>query len=291
MADLDAAGGQAVALRNRVEGGFVMHFRRCGIDRGPLVEDRLQAGDIVEIGVFGRDFEIGEGLVAEDFRFTGIGQDDEFVAVIAADRAGIGAHRDGAHAEPRKGAQIGDEHLVIGMDGVFAGHVEGIGILHQEFARAHGAETRADLVAELQLDMIEVERQALVGLDVGPEDIGDHFLIGRAVEHRALLAVLDAQHFLAIGLVTAAFLPEFGGLQGRHDQFDGAGTVLFLADDGVDLVQHLLAERQPGIDALALLTDHARAQHQAVRDDFRFLGIFLQDGHKIAGQAHGDFRL
>jgi hypothetical protein len=24
--------------------------------------------------------------------------------------------------------------------------------------------------------------------------------------------------------------------------------------------------------------------------DFRFLGVFLQDGHKIAGQAHRDFR-
>ncbi|MNI53889.1 hypothetical protein D3C73_1087460 [compost metagenome] len=213
------------------------------------------------------------------------------MAVVAADRAGIGAHRDGAHAKPREGAQVGDEHLVIGMDRVFAGQIEGISILHQEFARAHGAEARADFVAELQLDMVEVERQVLVGLDVGPEDVGDHFLVGRAVEHRTLLAILDAQHFLAVSLVTTAFLPEFGRLERRHQQLNGACTVLLFADDGVDLVQHLLAERQPGIDALALLADHARAQHQAVGDDFRFLGIFLQDGHKIAGQAHGNFRL
>ena len=36
-----------------------------------------------------------------------------------------------------------------------------------------------------------------------------------------------------------------------------------------------------------LLADHAGAQHQAVRDDLRFLRVFLQDGHEKAGQAHG----
>jgi hypothetical protein len=40
--------------------------------------------------------------------------------------------------------------------------VERIGVLHQEFARAHHAEARADLVAELGLDLVEVDRQLLV---------------------------------------------------------------------------------------------------------------------------------
>ncbi len=172
------------------------------------------------------------------------------------------------------------------MLGAFARQIEGIGILHQEFARAHGAEARTDLVAELQLDMIEIERQVLVGLDVGAEDIRDHFLVGRTVEHRPVLTVLDAQHLLAVGVVAAAFLPELGGLQRRHRKLDGAGAVLLLADDVVDLVEHPLAERQPGIDALRLLADHAGAQHQPVGDDFRLLGVFLQDGHEKAGQTH-----
>jgi hypothetical protein len=40
---------------------------------------------------------------------------------------------------------------VIGM--------EAVGVLHQELARAHDAEARPDLVAELGLDLVVVDRQ------------------------------------------------------------------------------------------------------------------------------------
>jgi hypothetical protein len=82
------------------------------------------------------------------------------VAEIAADRAGLGAHRDRLQAHPREGAQIGDEHLVVGAPRRRLVDVERIGVLHQEFAAAHHAEARTLLVAELPLDVIEVERQA-----------------------------------------------------------------------------------------------------------------------------------
>ena len=150
--------------------------------------------------------------MAENFRLAGIGKNDELVAEIAADRAGIGAHGDRSQTETVEGAQIGGKHLVVRMNSAFLRQIEGIGILHHEFARAHRAEARADLVAELQLNMIEVQRQVLVGLDGRAEDIGDHLLIGRTIEHRPVLPVLDAQHLLAIGVIAAAFLPEFGRL-------------------------------------------------------------------------------
>ncbi len=50
---------------------------------------------------------------------------------------------------PREGAQIGGEHAGYRRARAFAVEVEGIGVLHQELARAHGAEARTDLVAEL----------------------------------------------------------------------------------------------------------------------------------------------
>ena len=290
MADLDAAGRKALAFRDRLEGRRVVHFGGRSVARGPLVEDGAQARNVVEVGVHAGNVEVQEVLVAEDFRLAGIGQDDEFVAEIATDRAGVGAHRNSAQAHAREGAQIGREHAVIGMHGAFAVEVEGIGVLHQELARAHGAEARTDLIAELELDMVEVERQVLIGLHERTEDVGNHLLVGRAVEHRTLLAVLDAQHFLAIGVIAAAFLPEFGGLQRRHQELDGAGAVLLLADDGVHLVENALAERQPGIDALGLLLDHARTQHEPVRDDLGLLGVFLEDGQEEAGKAHIGFR-
>ncbi len=127
----------------------------------------------------------------------------------------------------------------------------------------------------------------LVGLDVGAEDLGDHFLVGRPVQQLALVAVGDAQHLRAVGVVAAALAPEIGQLQGRHQQFERAGAVLLLAHDLLDLLQHPKAERQPGIDAGRLLPHHAGAQHQPMRDDLRLLRILLQDGQKEARQSHG----
>ena len=164
--------------------------------------------------------------------------------------------------------------------------IEGIGVLHQEFAPAHHAEARAHLVAEFPLDVIEVERQVPVGAHIGAENFGDHLLVGRPVQHLALVPVLDAQHLLAIGVVAAGLAPEIGRLHGRHQQFDGAGAVLLLAHDLLDLLQHAQAERQEGIDAGRLLPHHAGAQHQPVRDDLRLARGLAQDRQEIAGQSH-----
>ena len=86
--------------------------------------------------------------------------------------------------------------------------IERIRILHQELTAAHQPEARADLVTEFPLDVIEIEWQVLVRLDVGTEDFRDHFLIGRPIKHIALMAILDAQHLLAVGIVASALTPE-----------------------------------------------------------------------------------
>jgi hypothetical protein len=93
------------------------------------------------------------------------------------------------------------------------------------------------------LDVIEIERQILVRPHIAAEDLGDHFLVGRAVEHFAVMAVADPQHLLAVSIVAPALAPQLGGLDGRHQQFDCARAVLFFADDGADLLQDAKAER------------------------------------------------
>ncbi len=205
---------------------------------------------------------------------------------IAADRTRIRAHRHRLQAHAREGVQIGDEHAVIGPARRGFVDIEAVGILHQEFAAAHDAEARALLVAELPRDLIEVQRQVAVGPHGGAEDVGDHFLGGGAVQQIALMAVLDAQHLLAIVVVTAGFAPQVSQLQGRHQQLHRAGLQHFLFDDALDLAQDAQAQGQPGIDAGGFLADHGAAQHQAVRDDLRLGGVFLEQGQKIARQPH-----
>ena len=198
----------------------------------------------------------------------------------------FGPHRNGGQAEPRERAQIGGEHLVVGMARARLIEVERIGVLHQELARAHHAEARPHLVAELPLDVVEIERQILVGAHRGAEDLGDHLLVGRPIQHVAVVPVADAQHLLAVIVVASGFAPEVGRLDGRHQNLDRARAVLLLADDGADLVQHPDAERQPGVAARRLLPDHAGAQHEAMRDDLRLLGRLLEDRQEIAGKTH-----
>ena len=101
------------------------------------------------------------------------------------------------------------------------------------------------------------------------------------------MAVADAQHLLAVDLVAAAFPPDLGRLDGRHQQFERAGAVLLLAHDLLDLAQDAEAKRQPGIDAGARLADQPGPQHQPVRDDLGFLGIVAEQRQEIAAEAHG----
>jgi hypothetical protein len=84
--------------------------------------------------------------------------------------------------------------------------------------------------------VIEIERQVLVRAHIAAKNLGDHLLIGRPVKHLAVVAVADAQHLLAVGLITAALAPKLGRLDRRHQQLYRAGTVLLFAHDRADLL-------------------------------------------------------
>ena len=285
--DLDAARGHLLVARHLGEGGRLVHLGGGGVERGPAVDGALQRRDVLEIGGDRRDLEVEVLAVAVDLALAGLGQDDELVAEVAADRTRIGPHRDRLQAEAREGAQVGHEHPVVGVAGGGLVDVEGIGVLHQELARAHGAEARPDLVAELPGDLVEVLRQVLVGAHAAAEDLGDDLLGGGAEQHLAVVTVRDAEHLLAVGLVAAGFPPELGRLDRRHQDLDGPRPVLLLADHRADLVQDAQAQRQPRIDAGGLLAHEPGAQHEAVRDDLGLLGRLAQGRQEVAGETHG----
>ncbi|MNS94837.1 hypothetical protein D3C72_1290640 [compost metagenome] len=287
MADFDTTRRNTEFFRHRrFIFAHIDHFLGRGIERSPILEDRPEIA--TEISVAAGNGLIEQALVAEHGAFARIGQHDPFMAEIAANGARIGAHRNGRQPHAGIGPHIGHEHPFIGLHRVFLVEVEGISVLHQEFPGPHRAKARSDLVAELPLDVVEVQRQVLVGFHIGPEDIGDHFLVGRAIEEFALMPVLDAQHLLAVGVVAPRLAPEIGGLDGGHQKLDRAGAILLLLDDLLHLHEHLVAERQPGIEAGGLLTDHAGTQHQPMRDNFGFLGNVTQHRQEIAGKAHGN---
>ncbi len=134
---------------------------------------------------------------------------------------------------------------IVGVQSVLLRQIEGVAVFHQELAPPHHAEPRPHLVAELPLDMVQRQRQVLVTADGGPEDVGDHLFVRRTVKHVAALPVGDAQHLVAIGVVAAAFTPQVGRLQRRHQKRQVPDALLFLVHDGLDPGQHLETQRQP----------------------------------------------
>ncbi len=286
LAHLDAARAAAARLRHLVEDRLVMGLVGAGVKRGELLHHRLALRLVVIVDVARAEADIGHRTVIEHLRLAGLGQHQEFMGIVAADRPAVGAHRDRLQPHPLIGAQVADQMAVIGVQRVFLRQVEVVAVLHEELAPAHHAKARADLVAELPLDVIECQRQILVAADMGAEDVGDHLLVGRPIEHIAVVPVADAQHFLAVIVVAAALAPQVGRLDGRHQHFLDTGPVLLLAHDLLDLAQHLETQRQPGIDAGAGLADHAGPQHETVRDDLRLGGVLLERGKEILRQSH-----
>ncbi len=226
---------------------------------------------------------IGEG----DGIFAGVRQHVELVRQAAAD--GPGRRPNGAEAEAEAGEdrRVGAVHDLVGFLQRGMIDVEGVGVLHQEFACAHDTEARADLVAELGLDLVIAGRQLLVALDLAPDQIGDHLLVRRTEAELALMAVAQAQQLRAVLLPASGFLPQLGGLHDRHQQLQRAGAVHLLAHDVLHLAQHAQPERQPGVEPGGELADQAGTQHELMAHDLGVGRRLLQGGQREAGYTHG----
>ena len=230
--------------------------------------------------------DIGDGAVIEDLAFAGIGQHQEFMGVIAADGAAVGAHRDRLQAHPLVCAQVAHEVAVIGVQRILFGQVEIVAVFHKELAPAHHTKAGTDLVPELPLNMIQRQRQVLVGGHVAAENVRDQLFVGWAIQHVAIMAVTNAQHLFAVIIIASAFAPQVGRLQCRHQHRDVTGADLLFVHDVFELAQDLEAHGQPRIDTGGRLLDHARTQHQPVAGNLGLGRGFFEDRQEIAAQTH-----
>ncbi len=143
---------------------------------------------------------------------------------------------------------------------------------------AHQAEARADFIAELRLDLIEIQRHLPIGTNFPPEEIGDDFFMRRPQAEIALVPVFESEQFLAVEIPAAGFSPEFCGRGHGHQQFLRSGAVHFFANDVFNLAKDPQPEREIGVDACRDLSNHAGAQHEAMADRFSLARGFSQCG-------------
>ena len=114
MTNLNAAGTDPFILRYLgLKPGAIVHLVRCRVLARPAIDESLNLFSRIEINVFAQNIIIEQFLMAENLAFAGFRQNNELVAHITADGAGIGPHRNGLQSHACVCPQIRDEHFVI----------------------------------------------------------------------------------------------------------------------------------------------------------------------------------
>ena len=113
----------------------------------------------------------------------------KLMGASATNRAGIGLHWAEVQAQTGEDVAVGLVHAVVGLLQRGLIGMEGVGVLHDELAATHHAKARADFVAELGLNLVQVDRQLLVAVQLVACQIGDHFFVGGAGAEVTLVTV------------------------------------------------------------------------------------------------------
>ncbi len=113
--------------------------------------------------------------------------------------------------------------------------VEAVGVLHHELAAAQQAGPRARLVAELRLDLVEVQRQVLVRAVQVLHEQGEHLLVRRREEEVVATSILQPEEVVAVLGPAVRRVVRFAGQERREVDLLEAGAIHLLADDPLDV--------------------------------------------------------
>ena len=250
--------GEAEELGNGLNGTHTrsLHLGECTV-AGALGHDDLGARSLI----------VGSKatIVAVDERcLAGLGQRHVLDRSVATDLAGVGDNGQGLDVATLADVGVGLLHLVVLLLQALLRGGEAVGVLHDELAAAHQAKAGAELVAELVLDVVQVDGQLLVGAQLVAHQGRDGLLMRGAQDELAAVTVVKAHELLAIGIDTAGLTPQLGIDHNGHHELLGASSVHLVAHDVLDLADRAPSERQIGIQASSLLANHAGTKQQTV---------------------------
>ncbi len=100
------------------------------------------------------------------------------------------------------------------------------------------------------------------------------------------MTVLNTEEFISVLLPAAGFLPKFSRLHDRHQQFNGARSIHFFADNAFNFTEGAKTHRHDVVDASGQFFNHAGAKHQFLANDFSVCGRFLHGGNKKLFCSH-----
>jgi hypothetical protein len=215
-------------------------------------------------------------LAIDHLVFSGLGRDHEFVRELPAHYPCVRIHRNGSQAAAAENADVGIIHFLIAALGAFVRNIEAVGILHDKFLGAHEAEPGPNLVTKLGLDLVKVLGELAIRIDLTGHNAGDDLFMSRPEDPFLFGPIPDFEQNIARGFVATAFLPDFGRLQGGHQDFERAGAIHFFSDDLFDFAQGFQAQRKESIKATGEFSNQAGAQKQLVGKDLGIRRGFLQ---------------
>ena len=198
----------------------------------------------------------------------------------------VGLHPVPLQAAAVQDAVVGADVLVVASCEAVEVAIEGVGVLHHELARAQHPGAGSRLVALLDLEVVEDQRQVAVGAHHLRDVEGDHLLVGHGQHHLRPAAIGQLEQL--VDLVATRASPRLGRLQHRHQHLLAADGVDLLTHDPHRLLVHTPAGGQPGPQASAHLAHQPRPHHQLVREGLgigRGLALGGQQVVRLAGHA------
>ena len=250
--------GEAEELCNGLDGA---HTR--SLDLGKRTVARTLGHN--DLGACGLIVGSEAALIAVDERsLTGVGQSHVLDGGVAADLAGVGDNGQGLDVAALANVGIGLLHLVVLLLQALLRSGEAVGVLHDELATAHQTKAGAELIAELVLNVVQVDGQLLIGAQLVAHQGRDGLLVRGSENKLAAVAVIKAHELLAIGIDAAGLTPQLGIDHNGHHELLGAGSIHLVAHDVLDLADRAPSKRQVGIQTGGLLADHAGTEQQAV---------------------------
>ena len=233
--------GEAEELCNGLDGA---HAR--SLDLGKRTVARTLGHD--DLGACRLVIGSKAAIVAVDQRsLASVGQSHVLNGGIATDLTRVGNNRQGLDVAALADVSVGLLHLVILLLQALLRGGEAVGVLHDELATAHQAKAGTELVAELVLNVVKVDRQLLIGAQLVAHQGRDGLLVRGAQDELATMTVVKAHKLLAIGVDAAGLAPQLGVDHDRHHKLLGAGGVHLVAHDVLDLANRAPSKRQVGI--------------------------------------------
>src|SRR5690625_1459188 len=149
-------------------GGVVFDGLGQSLDRQRLRDGYLHGLDVC--GVV-RPGTAHEGVLARG------GHGQELLGLGAAHGSGGGRDDDVLQAQALEDPHVGGAETLVGGGQPLVVDVEGVGVLHVELAPAQHTSTGAGLVAELLLDLVQPDREVLVGAVLALDQVGEDLLV------------------------------------------------------------------------------------------------------------------